>query len=340
MSTEVDIKLTIHNKQSSATNSPFNILILATMSAGKSSFINALIGDDLLHAANEATTACITTLKHDDHCDSTSACCYAYNGDLLDSVTNVQAEQLKAWNSDNRVSNVILQGNFSTYFQPSQGLVLHDTPGPNNSQDPRHAQLTMNAIRTIPYDMVFYILNATQLGTRDDRALLETVKGELACLQRPHEVIFVLNKVDQLDSEKGESLAKYVEQAYSYLAKIGFTNPTIVPMIANAALYARKKLTGTPLSRKQRIELANFKDSYLQDSNALLKASRVPDFVSKNVKKYMQFEARNTSNAPTDKSELHLLMAYSGLAAVVIIINRQRATLVQVHKKAKQKVLA
>ncbi|WP_175540389.1 dynamin family protein [Halomonas sp. QHL1] len=316
---------------------------MATMSAGKSSFINALIGDDLLHAANEATTACITTLSHDDQSKSTSACCYAYNGDLLDSVVNVQAEQLKTWNSDDRVKNIALQGNLSTYCRPAQGLALHDTPGPNNSQDPRHAQLTIDAIQNIPFDMVFYILNATQLGTRDDRTLLTTVKNELAQLQRPHEVIFILNKVDQLDCEKGESLTKHVEQAFAYLVDIGFTNPTIVPMIANAALYARKKLIGKPLSRKQRLEFANFRDIYLQDSSALLNASRVPDVISKNVKKYMQITSRKTTDTPADKSELYLLMAYSGLAAVVLIINRQRAALLQAQprkEKAKHKVSA
>ncbi|WP_346796323.1 dynamin family protein [Halomonas sp. Bachu 37] len=334
--TQLETTLAKSKVQPSAIHRQFNILILATMSAGKSSFINALIGEELLHAANEATTACITTLEHNDCSDSTSACCYAYNGDLLDSVANIQAEQLKAWNRDDRIRNIILQGNFSTYCQPSQGLVLHDTPGPNNSQDPRHAQLTMDAIRDIPFDMVFYILNATQLGTRDDRALLTTVKEELARLQRPHKVVFILNKVDQLDCEKGESLTKHVEQAFSYLVDVGYTEPTIVPMIANAALYARKKLAGMPLSRKQRIELANFRDTYLQDSGALLKASLVPAIVRKNVKKYMQFETRNVSVAPANQSELHLLMAYSGLATVVIMIDRQRATFVRAQSRKEE----
>src|SRR3546814_3295380 len=42
----------------------FDVLVLATMSAGKTSFINALIGQELLHTANEATTACVTRVEH------------------------------------------------------------------------------------------------------------------------------------------------------------------------------------------------------------------------------------------------------------------------------------
>lgn len=36
---------------------PNHIFVAATMSAGKSSLINALIGKELLNSANEATTA-------------------------------------------------------------------------------------------------------------------------------------------------------------------------------------------------------------------------------------------------------------------------------------------
>lgn len=315
--------------QLSSTDYAFNVLVLATMSAGKTSFINALIGDDLLHSANEATTACITTIKHDEKSDEISACCYDRNGDLLASEDNIQAKKIKLWNSDSQVKNIILQGNFNTYISPSRGLSLHDTPGPNNSQDPRHAQLTIEAIQNIPFDAVFYLLDATQLGTRDDRDLLTTLKQELGRRQRPHIVVFILNKVDQLDFEKDESLTKHVEKAFSYLVEIGFCNPTIIPMIANAALYSRKKLAGKPLSRKQRLELENFKDDHLQDSGALLNASLLSDDIKNNVKKYMEFKSRKIAGTLIEQKELHLLMAYSGLAAVILTINRQRAVILQ-----------
>jgi len=327
--------------QSSTMGDTFNVLVLATMSAGKTSFINALIGEELLHSANEATTACITTLEHDSKRDTTSACCYADNGNLLKTEENIQTDQLKEWNRDHQVNNIVIRGNFNTHCRPAQGLVLHDTPGPNNSQDDRHAQLMLEAIWNTSFDMVFYILNATQLGTNDDSQLLYIVKEELERLQRPCKIVFVLNKVDQLDTEKGETVSRYVEQTYAYLVDAGFTDPVIIPMIASAALYANKKLTGAPLSRKQRLELENFKETCLQDSSALIKASRLPTIVEKNVNRHIQLDAINGSS--NGKSELHLLMAYSGLAAVVILINQQRAVVKcknSQKKKSKHKVSA
>ena len=51
--------MTTSNK---ATNA--NIIIAATMSAGKTSLVNALIGKEILWSSNEAATATITRIQH------------------------------------------------------------------------------------------------------------------------------------------------------------------------------------------------------------------------------------------------------------------------------------
>ena len=43
-----------------------------------------------------------------------------------------------------------------------------DTPGPNNSMDRSHGEMMKKAIEKKEYKKIFYILNATQLGTEDD----------------------------------------------------------------------------------------------------------------------------------------------------------------------------
>lgn len=42
----------------------FEILAMVTTRAGKTSFINALVGQELLHITNEATTACTTSIEY------------------------------------------------------------------------------------------------------------------------------------------------------------------------------------------------------------------------------------------------------------------------------------
>ncbi|MBO1929813.1 dynamin family protein [Providencia rettgeri] len=48
-----------------ALNNEFDAYVVATMSSGKSTFINAILGQDLLPAANEATTATIAHIFDD-----------------------------------------------------------------------------------------------------------------------------------------------------------------------------------------------------------------------------------------------------------------------------------
>jgi ribosome biogenesis GTPase A len=50
-----------------------HVMVFATMSAGKSTFINSLIGSELLHSANEATTAAIASVASTRRMDAQSA---------------------------------------------------------------------------------------------------------------------------------------------------------------------------------------------------------------------------------------------------------------------------
>lgn len=58
----------------------FDVLVLATMSAGKSSFINALVSRELLPSANEATTACLTSIEHRRTAKTFRGACYSNAG--------------------------------------------------------------------------------------------------------------------------------------------------------------------------------------------------------------------------------------------------------------------
>ncbi|WP_201603110.1 dynamin family protein [Psychrobacter submarinus] len=54
------------NKRSKSVVSFFKIIVVATMSSGKSTLINSMLGRELLHCANEATTATITRIHNND----------------------------------------------------------------------------------------------------------------------------------------------------------------------------------------------------------------------------------------------------------------------------------
>lgn len=306
----------------------FDVLVLATMSAGKTSFINALIGQELLHTANEATTACITSVEHRPDSEHFHGICYSHTNRELARHANISAALARDWNANAEVKHIRLSGNFKSMPSPAPGLVLHDTPGPNNSQDERHAELMLEAVRTIPFQALCYVLNASQLGTQDDRAFLEQLRNELASLpQKP--IYFILNKVDLLDPEKGEDISTYVRNSHNYLSAIGFKEPAIIPTMASIALYARKALKPEALTRAQRLILRQALDAFNESKQTLIQATIAPPAIKNRVletldrlEKQRNFELYDEK--AIEKNELHRLVAISGIETLETLIKNQR----------------
>lgn len=263
-------------------NRTFDVLVVATMSAGKTSLVNALIGRELLHVANEATTACHIRIENRHDAKYITGCCYSHENRLLGRQHDVSAIQLREWNSYDEIKRISLVGRFVSDGKLMPGLVLHDTPGVNNSQDTLHAELTLETIRKVPFKLLVYVINASQLGTQDDRNLLEKLRAEVVERQ-DSTFCFVLNKIDLLDPGKGETLSKYVANARAYLVNMGFKNPIIIPCMASVALYARKALIGESLTRAQDIRLQQALDGLPTYSNSLLSYTNIPRCIVKKV---------------------------------------------------------
>lgn len=306
----------------------FEVLVLATMSAGKTSLINGLIGQELLHTANEATTACLTRVEHRQGARRFSAACYCFNNTELASKLSPSVELLRGWNANAEVKSICLTGAFKVLPRPVSGLVLHDTPGPNNSQDERHASLTLEAIRNVSFKALCYVLNVSQLGARDDRLLLQQLRMELA--SKPAlPIYFILNKVDLLDPDKGESIEGYVRNAQGYLCEIGFEQPIIIPAMASVGLYARKALSAETLTRAQRSKLRQALDDLEIYKWALLNATAAPDLIKHRVFKALKkleskYQTEGFDTSIRKKNKLHQLVTISGLKTVETLIHHQR----------------
>ena len=237
-----------------APRAAYHVLVLATMSAGKSSLINALIGRELLPSANEATTACLTSVERRQRAKYFQGACFSHAGVKLGTQRDLSKEHVRAWNTDAQVKLIHITGRFSNTSRLPPGLVLHDTPGPNNSQNQRHAELMLEALRTVPFQLLCFVLNGSQLGTQDDYQLLKKLR-EVLQQHADHRILFILNKVDLLDPDQGEDIASCIGNARLYLEKLGFADPVIVPTMANIALYARKAMAAAPLTRVERNKL-------------------------------------------------------------------------------------
>lgn len=243
-------------------NGIFEVSVIATMSSGKSTLINALLHTELLPSENKACTATICRILDNDDMDIYEAECYASdNSTVVYPRQKITVEEMKAFNSDEKVTYIDIEGSVPAIPSDKIRLCLRDTPGPNNSRDENHERLTKSIIKRTNA-VVLYVMNATQIGIKDDEQLLRDISNEMKRTgkQSRDRFIFVINKCDALDEEKGETIDKLLTDVRDYLKKFDIIEPLLIPTSARLALLVRKDRKGDKLSRIERGVLAQVDD--------------------------------------------------------------------------------
>lgn len=217
----------------------FEVNVVATMSAGKSTLINALLGQKLMPAKQEACTATITKIKDNDS-DHFMAKVYDANDNLIKVQPELSLETMNDLNSNPQVSRIEVEGNIPFVTADDVALVLVDTPGPNNSRDPEHRAATVRMLKESSKAVVLYILNATQLAVNDDYSLLNYVAESMRVggKQSRDRFIFVVNKLDEF-KKKEDNIEAALKKVRDYLHDNGIENPNIYPASALTALNIR-----------------------------------------------------------------------------------------------------
>lgn len=197
------------------------ILVVANVSAGKSTLINSLIG---CRMNRTKTTACTDRLVS------------IHNKCLKDGLThkdlNGSYSYFKNLQEVNRDEIHEIAFTFNSSLNKEQ-ICFIDTPGINNSEDSNHRRITENAITSGDYDAIMYVSNSQYVGTNDEHNLLKLLKSKV---KKP--ILFVLNQLDNFIPEE-DSIAKMMNDYKSDLLRIGFNNPIIVPVSACAACLFR-----------------------------------------------------------------------------------------------------
>lgn len=301
-----------------ALNNDFDAYVVATMSSGKSTFINAMLGQDLLPAANEATTATIAHIFDDKtQGDAFYGERFDKDSNLIEHNDDVDLATMKAWNADVETKNIKLNGNIRAIKENNNvRLVLTDTPGPNNSQDPEHQRTTLGFIQDSKRNpLIIYVLNATQLGTNDDAQLLRLVAETMSKggKQSKDRFLFVVNKMDMFDPERGENIEEALNRVKSYLEENGIHDPNLFPVSARMAYLLRKQ---GELTRAERNDKTNIADLLLEEPSMAF-----PQYmsVSTSAMSAMQEKAQH-DEALQDKAMWRALLN-SGLPGVEAVID-------------------
>lgn len=192
------------------------VLVVATMTAGKSTLINALVG----YRVNRVkTTAC------------TSRLCFIYNKPKSKEVITKNKDGSLSYRDNNNLwgnDDYIEIGLHYNSLLSNENICLIDSPGTNYNGDNSHRKITYKAIKSNRYDAIIYVINSTNFFTDDDIKLLKFTTENT---RKP--IIFVLNKLDCW-SPDDDSIPVLINKFIS-MVDLRINDKYIVP---TSALYA------------------------------------------------------------------------------------------------------
>ena len=224
-------------------NKEFEIAVVATVSSGKSTLINALLGKELMPSKKQACTSTIIRIKDVDNSDNVSVLCRDENENIIDDeaykADNVNIDIIRKFNEDEKVHYIDLEMDIPFVNTDTLELVLLDTPGPNNFSDKTHKEKTRKVINKSD-PLILYVIDGVNQST-DNRLLLEDISKAMkrGGRQGKDRFIFVVNKIDELDIESGDSIEKAYQQVIEYLRDFEILNPNIYFVSAKMAMIIK-----------------------------------------------------------------------------------------------------
>jgi hypothetical protein len=302
-----------HNEYEKALDPQFDVNVLATMSSGKSTLINSILGQEILPAKNEACTATIARIHNDKTIPNQQFSARRLN----EKWQTINQKVLNDWNNDTKTKIIEIKGNIPAISDlKHSALTIVDTPGPNNSRNDDHGLTTHKMLRDKEASMILYVMNATQLSTNDDKYFLTTVKKEIEQYGKEarDRFIFLVNKFDAFDPEKGEDPKGILVNVKQYLEKNGIVNPIIFPISARMTLLSRRSQSGLVLTRVEKGDLSTLQSLFVEDpAMHLLQYMNVSASVKKQAEALIA-QAKESGN------DAELASIHAGVPVVELVI--------------------
>ena len=215
----------------------FKIAVVGEFSSGKSTFINALIGKDILKHATIETTATVTYIHNVkvsnelcgkcrvNYSNGESKLIYNYD-DLKEYTTTLSNED---------VANIIASVEiFMHFIDLDEDIIIVDTPGLNGVLD-KHREVTIEEIQKS--DACIYLFQKNGI-TESDEEFVRFISNY------QNRFIFVQNFVDELRESEGEFVEDKLKSIRSYIENSVFENNEIVIDYSIYGVSALKALVG------------------------------------------------------------------------------------------------
>lgn len=217
-----------------------NILLLGTMSSGKTALLNALLGGDYFPSANQATTNKVFLINSSNKRKN-----FEYKDEKTNEYYTLCGSVSRELNSDIN-SNLI---NISVFFDfvsdINHSINIFDVPGYNYSGNMDHAKILDNVIKCHSFTDVFVIIDYTQLFINDQDMMFHVYIKKIIKNNPNAKLLFILNKVDKEDISDGDDVAKSIQKLADLISKnFKDTDYSIFPISALIASICKKEISG------------------------------------------------------------------------------------------------
>ena len=175
------------------TSEPLMLMVMGSFSTGKSSFINALVGEEIAAVEAKPTTAVVTKL------------CYGAQDKLLlhfrdgsvKTATPKEFSHMTAVNDEAQLNAIHEKLDYVERQMPIdilKQISIIDSPGLNDVAE-KHSEATERFVNKA--DTVLWMFSTVQLGTREEMAAMDKLTPRL----KP---IAIVNKMDLIDEEEDD----------------------------------------------------------------------------------------------------------------------------------------
>ena len=224
-----------------AINRELEIAAIATISAGKSTLINSLLGKKLLPIKESSCTSTIIKIKDVKGVKNITACFKDNDNNVIETIGDADYTVMEKFNSDSRVSYIDAEADIKFIETNDMNVVLLDTPGPDNAKNEKHKEKTFSVIKE-KEPLIIYIFNASDYRSDSDNLLLESVSEVMKKdgKQFQDRFIFVFNQTDLFDIENRDSIKQTYYDIVTYLKnKYEINNPNLYLISAKNAMAIR-----------------------------------------------------------------------------------------------------
>jgi GTP-binding protein EngB required for normal cell division len=241
--------------------------VLGEFNHGKSTFVNAMLGTDLLPTGITPTTA---ALNHIVYAESPRASVLTNDGNTIDLPPAEVSEWLTVSGEKHENVQRVEIGYPSQILEDN--ITLVDTPGVNDLNEQR-ADITYGYVPRA--DAVIFLLDASQALKDSEREFLSSHVLEGS----KDRLIFVLGKIDLLSEDEQDAVIGYVKTG---LKKI-VDDPVVFPLSAKDWLDTRDPECGFPELLSHLERFLDTDRSQIVLDNAAVDAERTAALVQQNL---------------------------------------------------------